>query len=176
MTEISHASVQCSSQKKWVECHNDIWLMKYRQKVNAATNFDGFVFYLLLCWQKKTKTMRWFLASTSGWQSQPTEWINFMNEKRESNKNTEIYYDFDMQFSIHFVLNSLLNLIFGGKKETVWNVLCIRMKINTISSVFVVNERIWICQLYNGNEIVWRCSDNRRTLLAAVKRTTCKAQ
>lgn len=135
VTEISYASVQCLSQKKWVECHNDIRLMEYRQKVNAATNFDGFVFYLLLCWQK---TMSCLLASTlAGKANRPTDRVDkFHGTKSESNKNTEIYYDFDMQFSIHFVLNSLPNLIFGGKRRP-YERFCVRMKINTISSVFV---------------------------------------
>lgn len=99
----------------------------------------------------------------SGRQSQTErERVDGFHEPRtKQNENTEIYYDFDMQSSFHLVLNSLLWVWFSMKQKIrrPYEAFSERMEINTIGTVFVVNECIWICQLYNGNKIMWRCND-----------------
>lgn len=134
--------------------------MRYWQKVYAATNLDVFVFYLLHIDRK-----RWLGSYNPLRQAKPNrerERVDGFHEPRtKQNENTEIYYDFDMQSSFHLVLNSLLWVWFSMKQKIrrPYEAFSERMEINTIGTVFVVNECIWICQLYNGNKIMWRCND-----------------
>lgn len=69
----------------------------------AATNVNGFVFYLFHFKKREAE-----LSSCIHF-AKATE-----RQIKNQTKTNGIYCEFNMQFSIHFALNSLLNLIFDA--------------------------------------------------------------